>query len=58
MTHLLIAATVIAVFPIIFAFFMQDIYLGDTQNAVEQEESTAAESRPAAPVQDLEKHAE
>ncbi|KZV82502.1 drug:h+ antiporter [Exidia glandulosa HHB12029] len=35
MTRLLIASTVIAVLPVLCAWFVKDIHLGDTQNAVE-----------------------
>lgn len=35
MKIMIIVATVFSVPPIIFAFFMPDLYLGDTQNAVD-----------------------
>jgi hypothetical protein len=50
MERLLIAATVLSVPPIIFAFFCNDIYLGDTQNSIEVEEKTAQTTAGAEPL--------
>ncbi|KAH7108097.1 drug:h+ antiporter [Auriculariales sp. MPI-PUGE-AT-0066] len=51
MTRLLIAATVVAILPIICAWFVKDIYLGDTQNAIEEEKHDDVPNH----VEDLEK---
>ena len=40
MKVMVIAATVLSVFPIICALFMPDYFLGDTQNAVEDVDLT------------------
>lgn len=42
MKILTIVATVIAIFPILFALLMPDWFMGDTQNAVEQVDLTGA----------------
>ena len=44
MTRLLIAATVVAVIPIFCAWFVRDIYLGDTHNAIETEQKVDPEA--------------
>lgn len=44
MTRLLIAATVVAVAPVICAWFVHDIHLGDKQNAVEADDDSEVDS--------------
>jgi len=52
MTRLLIAATVVATLPLFCAWFVKDIYLGDTHNAVETEtiDSEAGRSLDSIPL--------